>query len=205
MTNERREGREGEWVDNKHVVRADTRDEGEDDVFVVARDAADLLQVPDLALLRKGVRHCAGHTSTMKKKKKSSCIGTHGREVTQTLVELGVGEDKEVVGALGDKGHVCDIVLCGRNDAPKLRGDEGARQRPVHVVRNRALQQRSQVRNGWNLLRHIRTAKQSGGGQRDRVKKMEQEQSARQSKTSEAKRKKRGRERKRKKRNKGSG
>ena len=79
MTNERREGREGEWVDNKHVVRADTRDEGEDDVFVVARDAADLLQVPDLALLRKGVRHCAGHTSTMKKKKAPASGHTGGK------------------------------------------------------------------------------------------------------------------------------
>lgn len=48
-----------EWGDNKHIVRADTRDEGESDVLVVACDAADLLQVPGLALLDKGVGHCA--------------------------------------------------------------------------------------------------------------------------------------------------
>lgn len=74
--------------------------------------------------------------------------------LAQTLVELGVGEDEKVVGALGDKGHVRDIVLGCRNDTSELCRDERAGQRPVHVVGDRALQQCSQVRNGGNLLRH---------------------------------------------------
>ena len=88
-------------------------------MLIVTRDAADLLQIPDLALLDKSVRHCAGNTSNEKDTRERM----HRRKkerLAQTLVELSVGEDEEVVGALGDKGHVRDIVLGCRNDTSEL-------------------------------------------------------------------------------------